>query len=243
MRPVISPDLHAEFSKYFSIERAVTSGTRDEGFRIRHTVYCEELAFEPVRPDRRERDEYDDHAEHILIRTVQTGLAVGCARVIVPATEDYTLPVERSVEWKAQRPLLDLHGRARIAELSRLAVVPQFRRRAGEQGRPIALSDADFGTAMQPRFPHIPVGLYLGALAVAHERSIAALVVLTEPRLASHFGRLGVRLEQLGAPVEFHRWRAPYIMQVREIVDALPAMVRALYAVIQGAVASSDRRP
>jgi N-acyl amino acid synthase of PEP-CTERM/exosortase system len=240
---VISAHLHEEFSKYFAIERAVSGELRDEAFRIRHAVYCEELAFEPVRPDRRERDEHDAHAEHILIRTVQTGVAVGCARVIIPPAEDYSLPVERSVEWKAKRPLLDLHGRPRIAELSRLAVVPQFRRRAGEQGRPIALSDADFGTSMQPRFPHIPVGLYLGALAVAYERSIAALVVLTEPRLASHFGRLGVRLAQLGPPIEFHRWRAPYIMQVPEIVGALPAVVRALYGVIQGAVASSDRRP
>jgi N-acyl amino acid synthase of PEP-CTERM/exosortase system len=233
---VISTDLHAEFGKYFCIQRASSAELRDEAFHIRHKVYCEELAFEPVRSDARERDEHDDHAEHILIRTVEGRVAVGCARVIIPAAADYILPVERTAAWRAERPLLDQDGRPRAAELSRLAVVRQFRRRAGEQSRAINLSEADFGTPLQPRFPHIPVGLYLGALAIACERSVATLVVLTEAHLAKHFGRLGVRLEQVGDAVEFHRLRAPYAMQVRQTVDNLPDIVRPLYDVIEAEI-------
>ena len=116
-----------------------------------------------------------------------------------------------------------------MAELSRLAVVHEFRRRKGEQDTPINLADEDFGTPARPRFPHIPVGLYLGALAIAQRRIIATLVVLTEERLARHFGRLGVRLAQVGDAVEFHRMRAPYLMSVRETVDMLPPVIRALY--------------
>jgi N-acyl amino acid synthase of PEP-CTERM/exosortase system len=222
-------DLQTEFRVHFAIARARTTAQRDESFRIRHEVYCEELAFEPVRADAKEHDEYDDGAEHILIHSVRTGTYVGCARVVLPRELDLALPIERSGAWKAPRPLFDTHGRPLVAELSRLAVIHEFRRRRGEQGTPINLADEDFGTPVRPRFPHIPVGLYLGALAVAQRRSIASLVVLTESRLAKHFGRLGVRLTQVGDAVEFHRVRAPYIMGVRETIDALPPAIRALY--------------
>lgn len=38
---------------------ATTDELKDHVFRIRHNVYCEELKFEPERPDKRETDEYD----------------------------------------------------------------------------------------------------------------------------------------------------------------------------------------
>ena len=47
------------FRKYFEILPALDDTLRDDVFRIRHEVYCQELAFEPVRPDRRETDEFD----------------------------------------------------------------------------------------------------------------------------------------------------------------------------------------
>lgn len=222
-------DLHTEFRRYFSVIRAATPQQADASYRMRHRIYCEELGFEPVRPDARERDEYDDGAEHLLIRNGQTADYVGCARVVLPHDLDCALPVERSGSWMAERPLFDSEGRPRVAELSRLAVVREYRRRKGEQETPVNLSETDFGTPSRPRFPHIPVGLYLGALAIAEKRSIASLVVLTESRLASHFGRLGVRLEQVGTAVEFHRMRAPYMMHVEQTIDALPAVIRDLY--------------
>lgn len=41
------------FRKYFEIHAAIDDSLRDHVYRIRHEVYCEELGFEPVRPDRR----------------------------------------------------------------------------------------------------------------------------------------------------------------------------------------------
>jgi N-acyl amino acid synthase of PEP-CTERM/exosortase system len=222
-------DLHTEFRAHFAISRAASSSQRDESFRIRHRVYCEELGFEPVRADALEHDEYDEGSEHILIRSVRTQAFVGCARVVLPHHSEFVLPIEHSGSWAAPRPVFDSAGRPFVAELSRLAVVHEFRRRRGEQDTPINLADEDFGTPVRPRFPHIPVGLYLGALAIAERRGIAALVVLTEERLARHFGRLGVRLTQVGDVVEFHRLRAPYLMSVRETVNALPPAIHALY--------------
>ncbi|MEP7061007.1 MAG: PEP-CTERM/exosortase system-associated acyltransferase [Betaproteobacteria bacterium] len=222
-------DLLSEFRAHFVVARAASTSQRDESFRIRHRVYCEELGFEPVRADARERDDYDDGAEHVLIGSVRTGTSVGCARIVLPQALEFALPIEHSGAWTSPRPLFDASGFARVAELSRLAVVHEFRRRRGEQDTPINLADEDFGTPVRPRFPHIPVGLYLGALAIAESRGIAALVVLTEVRLARHFGRLGVHLTQVGEAVDFHRVRAPYMMSVRTTVDELPAAIHALY--------------
>ena len=57
------------FRKYFEILPALDEASRDDVFRIRHEVYCQELAFEPVRPDARETDEYDAQSLHCLLRT------------------------------------------------------------------------------------------------------------------------------------------------------------------------------
>lgn len=49
---------------------------------------------------------------------------------------------------------------------------------------------------------HIPVGLYLGTIEMAALHGIDTLFVLTEPRLAGHFSKLGVKTRQIG---RFHR--------------------------------------
>jgi len=50
------------FKKYFEISAAFDDDGRDAVFGIRHEVYCEELGFEPVRPDRREKRENGERA-------------------------------------------------------------------------------------------------------------------------------------------------------------------------------------
>ncbi len=68
------------FSKYFRINAALDEDLKDEVFRIRHSVYCEDLQFESMRPDGREIDHYDAHSVHCLLRTVDCPLPAGrCA--------------------------------------------------------------------------------------------------------------------------------------------------------------------
>lgn len=234
---LIPTNLAEEFHKYFYVVRAATPQLIDENFRIRHAIYCAELGFEEVRPDARECDEFDARAEHILIASADTGNYVGCARVVFPCDTEIALPVERSGAWKASRPLFDDAGHAQFAELSRLGVVREFRRRRGEHEVPVTVAESDFGTRTRPRFPYIPVGLYLSALAIANDRKVSALVVLTESRLANHFGRLGVDLEQVGEAVDFHRMRAPYMMRIDHVVAGLSPATRALYDVIRNSIA------
>jgi len=229
-------DLGAGFKKYFEVMPALTNELRDHVFRIRHAVYCEELKYEPARADRRETDEYDAHALHCLIRSVQTGAYVGCTRLVLarPGDPQYPLPVERTCAETLDRSIVDPQRLPRhtIAEISRLAVIARYRNRRDEEKTPAPLNDQSFGTAERPRFPYLTVGLYLATVELARLHNIATLLVLTEPRLAHHLGRLGVDLRQIGGPIEHRGMRMPSIMTVASIVDGLNFLVRPLYKVV-----------
>lgn len=226
------------FRKYFEIQPAIHDGLRDEVYHVRHEVYCEELGFEPVRPDRREVDDYDAHSLHCLLSTsTDPRQPVGCTRLVLtnPADRNEPLPFERTCANTLDRSIVDPARlpRERIGEVSRLAVRAAYRRRRSDRNTPVALSDEDFGTGAQPRFPYIPIGLYLGAIALASRSGVETLFVLTEPRLAIHFARLGVDIRQIGGPVEHRGTRVPSMMDVDSIIKNMRFLVRPIWRVIQ----------
>jgi N-acyl amino acid synthase of PEP-CTERM/exosortase system len=237
--------LSGNFKKYFEIVPALSDALKDEVYRIRHAVFCEDLHFEPERPNRRESDEYDRHSIHLLIRNLHTGGFVGCTRMIRHRPEDpsYPLPFEKVCHASIDRTLIDPAKLPRngIAEVSRLAVISRFRNRRGEQRHAIALSDADFGNKPQPRFPYIQVGLYLGTLELARLHGVTTLFVLTETRLASHFRKLGVRIQPIGAPVEHRGRRVPSMMSTNDIITNMRTLFRPLYRTIAAQVAPHCR--
>ena len=225
------------FRKYFEVATAFDDVGRNDVFGIRHEVYCEELGFEPVRPDRRETDEYDRHSLHCLMRTsTEPHVLVGCNRLVLarPEEPDYPLPFERTCAATLDRSIIDpaKEPRGAIAEVSRLAVRAHYRRRRGETKAAVALSDEDFGTKEQPRFPYIPIGLYLGVIALAKHEGIETLFVLTEPRLADHFAKLGVKITQIGGPVEHRGIRVPSMMNVDSIIKGLRFFVKPIWRVV-----------
>ena len=99
-------NLSQGFKKYFDITPAVADSLQDEAYGVRHRVYCEELGFEPVRDDHRERDEYDDRAVHVLVKSVKSDRYAGCARIV-------RVDPGRSAEPLAGREDLRAHDRAR----------------------------------------------------------------------------------------------------------------------------------
>lgn len=233
MFPFDIKNLGASFKRYFEIVPALTEALRDEAFRIRHQVYCEELGFEPLRPDRRERDRYDEHSLQCLIRSVNNGEFVGCTRLIFcrPEAPNEPLPFERTCGASLDRRIVDPQAlpRDRIAEVSRLAVVSSFRLRRNEQKSPVPLNDQAFGSWLRPRFPYIPVALYLATTELAAMNGIEKMFVLTEPRLAGHFARLGVKVRQIGTPIEHRGLRVPSMLDVQDILGGLNFIMRPLY--------------
>jgi N-acyl amino acid synthase of PEP-CTERM/exosortase system len=225
------------FSRLFEVVPALNDVCRDEVFFIRHEVYCRELGFEPTRADQREMDQYDSHAVHCLMRTaeVETRL-VGCARVVLTSPDDRAapLPFERTCEAVLDRSIIDPAKlpRERIAEVSRLAIMGSFRRRKGESNTAGTIHASDFGVAGHPRFPFIPVGLYLAAVSLAARNGIDYIFTLTEPRLAQHFAKLGVNIAPIGATVEHRGVRVPSMMNIPEIIDQIRPSVQPMWQAV-----------
>jgi len=229
------------FSKYFRIDAALDDGLRDEVFRIRHSVYCEDLQFESTRPDGREIDHYDAHSVHCLLRTATEPFRpVGCTRVVLTNPRDPAapLPFEVSCAAALDRSIIDPARlpRERIAEISRLAVHRDYRRRRGEEHTPVHIDNSDFSDGERPRFPFVPTSLLLGAVALAELSGIDSVFVLTEPRLAAHFGKLGVEVIQIGQPIEHRGRRIPSVMHVEEIIRNMRPILHPLWHLVRAEI-------
>lgn len=236
MLPLEMLDLGQSFKRYFEIVPALTDELREQAFRIRHQVYCKELNYEPIRADGLETDEYDGQSLHCLIRSVTTGVYVGCTRLVLARSDDPSraLPFEKTCAGTLDRSAIDPQTlpRRTIAEVSRLAVISAYRARSGEIGMQAPLNDDSFGSLLRPRFPYITVGLYLGTMELAALHGIKTLFMLTEPRLAKHFARLGVHVERIGGEVQHRGIRVPSVMRISSIIDGLNFIVRPLYEVV-----------
>lgn len=79
----------------------------------------------------------------------------------------------------------------------------------------------------------------MGAISLAMRHDIDTLFVLTEPRLASHFARLGVDIRQIGGPIEHRGTRVPSAMDVQSIVRNMRMIMRPLWRTIDGEIARS----
>ena len=244
MSPLERINLSQGFRQHFRIDAALDDALRDAVYRIRHEVYCEELKYEPERPDRREIDAYDAHSVHCLLSTVNDPRTlVGCTRLVLanPADPDAPLPFERVCAATLDRSIIDPAKlpRERIAEVSRLAVRGTYRLRKGERRSSLLIHDKDFGTKPHPRFPFIAVGLYLGAISLAAHNGLDILFVLTEPRLANHFSRLGVEIRQIGGPISHRGIRVPSVIEVQSVIRGMRMMMQPLWRTVNEEIVSS----
>jgi N-acyl amino acid synthase of PEP-CTERM/exosortase system len=241
-----SRNLGGTFSQMFELSPALDEESIRLVHRIRHDVYCRDLGWEPVREDGMEVDGYDPYSVHCLLRRRETGDPVGCTRLVLtkPSAPLDPLPFEISCREVIDRSLVDpLHlPRHEIGEVSRLAVLNNFRQRKGESGSPASVSEEDFESRSgMPRFPFIPVSLYLGAAAIARHLDIEHVFVLTEPRLASHFTRIGFDIQAIGGTIEHRGLRMPSLLSSSKVVAGLRPLIKPLYEVIEQSVEDAFR--
>jgi N-acyl amino acid synthase of PEP-CTERM/exosortase system len=132
--------------------------------------------------------------------------------------------------------------RCSIAEISRLTLAREFRRRRRGESRSEMPRDG-FGTPAHPSYPYVQLGLYLGAIALAKRLGVRTLFLLTEPRLLAHFRRLGFPVRKVGGPVEHRGTRVLSTADVVNPHEQLPFFMRPLYKVIELEVADDLRAP
>ncbi len=231
-------NLGNSFKKYFEIVPAHSETLKNEAFRVRHDVYCKDLKFESEQTNELETDEYDAQSLHLLIRNVTTKEFIGCTRIVLPNQDNpkLLLPFEKICDGAIDQSILESFELTRInvAEVSRLAVISRYRRRKSDPIKsPVSISKEDYGSANQPRFPYIPIGLFMGTIELAQLNGIDYIFMLTERRLADHFKKLGANLQFIGEPIEHRGKRLPSILNINETIKEMRFIFRPLFKTIK----------
>ncbi len=238
------------FHRHFRAHSANEAHLKQEVFRIRYDVYCDELGWEAIDqfPDAMERDEYDDHSLHCLLEHARTREFAGCVRVVLASPREPMKPFPfelacADVLSDEGRHIID-SNRTRAGEISRLAVRSYFRRRAGEAvlpagappGRPNIGPDE-----RRRRTPHIAMCLYLAAACQALNSGFSVAFALMEPRLVNRLAYYGIRFKPLGGTIEHRGVRAPYYISRELLFSHMSGSVRGLLEVVGKDLQRSQR--
>ena len=123
--------ISSHFSTYLTPRIADDDNLRNEVYKIRHNVYCEELGFEPIKKSGLELDEFDAFSMHCLIQHVSSKNYAGTVRIVRPTKPEQQLPIEKYCLNSITHDELNPANFARedVCEVSRLAVPKAFRRR------------------------------------------------------------------------------------------------------------------
>jgi N-acyl amino acid synthase of PEP-CTERM/exosortase system len=231
-------------SRHFHICIANTPQLKEEVFRIRYQVYCEELGYEPLDkfPDQLEKDAYDHRSLHCLIRHKPTGIYAGCVRLVTSDRNDSE--AEFPFENVCSDHLIDFNQtpRSQFGEVSRLAVIREFRQWKEEENRYHNHHNFLFShykkEIQQPRLSIIPFSLYLANIAMGLELGLEYGVTLMEPRLARHLRMNGLMFRPIGQLVEFRGKRAPFIMKTSEMFNDISKNTKVydLFKIIQATI-------
>lgn len=204
--------------------------------RIRYEVYCREFGYEKEEdcPGGLEVDAYDPWALHCLVRHRETGTPAGCVRLVLPAPPRQAdpLPFERFGGHSIENE--ELHPRSmprhEVAEVSRLAVVARFRKRADESRTPIGNTDP---LPDSRHFPIIAIALSVASAALVGLSGRRYSYAMMEPRLARLLARSGLNFTRIGQLTDYHGFRAPYALSLEKALRELRPELRTLYGEIR----------
>lgn len=220
------------YTQTFNVTQAETEEQREQAYRLRYQVYCEEKSFEDpaANPNGMEKDEYDNLAKHSLLIHRETGTLVGTVRTIFPNLYNpfNSFPLQKAHD----HPLLkDEDFILSSVELSRFCISKSIRKRVGDgmYGKFEEVNPQD--TDSMRKIPHAALGLFRGAgdsiylLRAAYDTMLSRgrvnLLGLVEPTLQRLLSRIGVKFDTLGDPVEHHGKRYLISMNPLQVLDAM----------------------
>ncbi len=210
----------------------------EEYFALRHEVFCAELGRVPScheHPGARpmETDEFDAHSVHVLCRSVETGEAVGCARLILPSPKG--LNVLSRYKLHGERSL----GEDSVGEIGRLAIsskLRRYRRDTQLMGPALPAAATDLvGRDIKRDGPTVALGLYREIFRLASEHGIANCYAAMEPSLSRMLKRLGFPFVEAG-PINMavQPPRQPYLIGAHALRTDLARRNSCLYTLLFG---------
>ncbi len=224
-------DVSTIFNSVFNVELARSPEAINEVFEVRYQVYCIDRPFEDPRcfTDKREHDAYDSRSAHALIRHRMTRDPVAAVRLVMagdnPEQDDFPMegPCIHRMDQSAREAFAGA-PRGEIAEISRMAVSREFRRRLSENKSSSGMSEAVCYTDLdngKRAMPYISLGLFSAILQMSVENGITHWMAVMEPSQLRLLKRFGVEFDHVGPVLEYHGLRRPAFTEAASLIDGI----------------------
>lgn len=196
-------------------------------YRLRYQVYVNEWGFEKPEdhPDGLEKDLHDAHSKHFYACADSGREVIGTARMILPSSAPF--PIEEHFDIVYAKP------GGKVAEISRLAISKDFRRRAIDRVifnkdmthiEDLARHEESLANVENERRKcehELVRGIYLMIYRESVRIGLTHWYAVMARGLYVMLARWGIHFVQIGAEREYHGIRAPYVLSIRELEDSL----------------------
>lgn len=221
---------HNLFLQHFEILEANNSPKLlNEAYSLRYQVYCLENPFEDASYfyDQKEKDTFDEHSLHILIRHRGTGEAIATVRLVLPdpLNPQSQLPLEACCG-----PLLDNataeHRRSSTAyspaEISRFAISKNAKQRIMDippidLGR-VGKSTGNYTHWSRLLHSHLTLELVAAALQLSHNYGITHWYSLATSALIKSLKRFGLYITPACPAIEHRGKRYPCLDNLQTLL-------------------------
>lgn len=224
-------DVSTIFNSVFNIQLATSPEVINEVFEVRYQVYCIDRPFEDPKcfADKREHDAYDPRSAHALIRHRITGDSVAAVRLVMagdnPEQADFPMegPCLHRMDQRARSAFAGAR-RQQVAEISRMAVSREFRRRLNEDESASGVSDfACYSDSENGKraMPYISLGLFSAILQMSVRHGITHWMAVMEPAQLRLLKRFGVEFDHVGPVMEYHGRRRPAFTEAASLIEGI----------------------
>jgi len=220
---------HMKRIKFIEVD---TEFLKKKIYKLRYDVYVSEFGFEKKEdhPSGLEKDIYDSHSvELAAIERINahTEKVIGTIRLILHSELGFPIENAAPIDYSLEKPPID-----KIAEISRLTISREYRRRQGDglygvesylkMSEGGVLPDRNNSRNVKVRIqPYLVLGLFKELYQVSKKLGITHWYMITEKKLWYALKRFDLIFRQIGEPVQYHGLRIPYLGVIEEIEQHL----------------------
>jgi N-acyl amino acid synthase of PEP-CTERM/exosortase system len=213
---------------YDSLFEGVIANTPDlidECYKLRYQVYCVEHPFEEPDPGfgEYERDQFDGHAVHALLRARKTGEFIGTVRLII---DDLEGPARIPIKSLSEEHMVSLpasFSKKSYGEISRFCISKKLRRRVTDGMYGSSYTQDELDKINGRVIPYVALGLMRMLFTLARTHNVTQACAVMELSLLRLLAKLGVHFVTLGKPFEFHGTRQIAYLTLEDLHKSLSA--------------------
>jgi N-acyl amino acid synthase of PEP-CTERM/exosortase system len=190
---------------------ATSESLMDAVYRLRYEIYVKECGFERAdeHPGGKEKDIYDPSSIHFVALTGEQTV-VATIRMILDSSVGFPTEDVANTVFLGEKP-----ASSKISEVSRLAVLPSYRRRP-EKSTYDPVNIEVKGTAEES----LIVLSLVGCVYYRMKRmGITHMYIMMERKLYRMLSKFGLLFHQIGEPVDYHGIRSPYLGIIAEMEE------------------------